>query len=554
MGDSSNLDKHFLLVNDIDASATKTWNNMEGFKSIGSFQREFTGSLDGSGYAIKGLNINYKFITDAGLFGYIGNEGKVSSLTLTETYINGGSVGGIASYNNGTITDCDVFGSLIGNRVVNGGIAGYNRGSIESCTFSGQISGGPGNVGGLVGNNFGIISKCSADGSVTGERSNTGGLVGDCYSGSISNCHANVKVAGEMQVGGLIGSCDKAVDVVDCHATGDVEGYSMVGGFVGWSYGDLLFCLATGNVSASSHSAGGLAGSLCGGIVTYCFGTGNVFAGENGDIGGFAGSIQSKTEVSRCFSTSDVSGYGDFMGGFTGVNAGSITDCYAVGDIECFSKYCGGLVGRNNGEVSNYYYAGVMTGSDEAGGLIGENWAGSIETSFWDVETTGRSSSDGGTGKESGELKERSTYEEAGWDFDSIWDILEGDDYPYLRMPIPENEPAIMDQDVDGLPDSWETCCFSDLEEGPGDDPDNDGQTNLEEYQRGKDPLIQDSPSPGEEDTDGEGGNTVIILVLVLTAIIVIVAICAIVLILVFKGRKRKSLEEIPINDPEDRN
>jgi hypothetical protein len=56
------------------------------------------------------------------------------------------------------------------------------------------------------------------------------------------------------------------------------------------------------------------------------------------------------------------------------------------------------------------------------------------------VETSGLSSSDGGTGKTTGDMQTTSTFLEAGWDFvdetangtEDIWWILEGQDYPRL--------------------------------------------------------------------------------------------------------------------------
>src|SRR5258706_16424560 len=48
------------------------------------------------------------------------------------------------------------------------------------------------------------------------------------------------------------------------------------------------------------------------------------------------------------------------------------------------------------------------------------------------------------------------------------------------------------DSDGDGLPDDWELRYFGSLSAdggGPGDDPDHDGMSNLEEYQSGTDPT-----------------------------------------------------------------
>lgn len=56
------------------------------------------------------------------------------------------------------------------------------------------------------------------------------------------------------------------------------------------------------------------------------------------------------------------------------------------------------------------------------------------------------------------------------------------------------------DSDHDGLPDEWETQFLNGVasdQQGPNDDPDGDGLTNLEEFLRGTDPA--------DPDTDGDG-------------------------------------------------
>ena len=46
------------------------------------------------------------------------------------------------------------------------------------------------------------------------------------------------------------------------------------------------------------------------------------------------------------------------------------------------------------------------------------------------------------------------------------------------------------DQDLDGLPDSWEVDYFGDTSAEPTEDPDQDGFSNLEEYEAGTDPNV----------------------------------------------------------------
>ena len=52
--------------------------------------------------------------------------------------------------------------------------------------------------------------------------------------------------------------------------------------------------------------------------------------------------------------------------------------------------------------------------------------------------------------------------------------------------------PVIVDGDQDNLPDPWEIHYFGDLAETPGNDPDNDEFTNLEEYGNGTDPTVSE--------------------------------------------------------------
>jgi hypothetical protein len=44
-----------------------------------------------------------------------------------------------------------------------------------------------------------------------------------------------------------------------------------------------------------------------------------------------------------------------------------------------------------------------------------------------------------GTGKITSEMKTQSTFTD--WDFDTVWDVIEGTTYPYLRDNIPETLP-----------------------------------------------------------------------------------------------------------------
>lgn len=92
----------------------------------------------------------------------------------------------------------------------------------------------------------------------------------------------------------------------------------------------------------------------------------------------------------------------------------------------------------------NCYSTGGVSSRGDAGGLVGHNrddpWRGTISNAFWDMEASGQTSSDGGTGKTTAEMQMAATFLDAGWDFvgetangtEDIWWILEGQDYPRL--------------------------------------------------------------------------------------------------------------------------
>jgi len=64
---------------------------------------------------------------------------------------------------------------------------------------------------------------------------------------------------------------------------------------------------------------------------------------------------------------------------------------------------------------------------------LGWNYSGTTTDSFWDTNTSGQSWSAGGTGKTTVEMKTKSTFTDAGWNFVTIWDIVEGQTYPFFK-------------------------------------------------------------------------------------------------------------------------
>ncbi|MHC4107668.1 MAG: hypothetical protein ACYSTY_06235 [Planctomycetota bacterium] len=67
-----------------------------------------------------------------------------------------------------------------------------------------------------------------------------------------------------------------------------------------------------------------------------------------------------------------------------------------------------------------------------AGGLVGFAAPGAVvSNSYWDVETSGQFTSAAGEAATTAELMTQAHFE--GWDFVAVWDIVEGETYPFLR-------------------------------------------------------------------------------------------------------------------------
>ena len=252
----------------------------------------------------------------------------------------------------------------------------------------------------------------------------------------------------------------------------NITGRDIVGGLAGYN-GDssITKCYSSGTISASGSSdrwwlsggVGGLVG-LNWGTVTDCYVNGSVtIIGEDKFAGGLIG--DNGGSVTQCFSAGSVSG-NHSVGGLVGTNPGEVTDCYSTTTVNGDSSVngnsvVGGLVGQNNkwgrgalepavGFIARCYSSGPVSGDGRVGGLVGWNAGiyieGVVSHSLWDVLTSGRTWSAGGTGKTTAEMHTGKTFLDAGWDFmsettngtEDIWWILEGKDYPRLSW---ENAP-----------------------------------------------------------------------------------------------------------------
>jgi len=250
-------DKYFRIVKDIDLSAMR---GGEGWLPIGEKgEKIFFGNVDGGNHTIRGLSIDRSDRDYVGLFGYV-KYGRLSNLTIEvregdkivgKDYV-GVLTGFIEPLSTGTTENCRVInkGTVIGNNFV-GGLVGYSNG--------------------------GNFKYCSADVHVKG-NSRIGGLIGYMNSGSVIESYATgtVLVSGQGEAGGLIGYFNSFTggavaewNISNCYATGDVTGESAaesLGGLLGiFSDGKHIGVknsYATGTITTSAESAGGLIGSI----------------------------------------------------------------------------------------------------------------------------------------------------------------------------------------------------------------------------------------------------------------------------------------------------
>ncbi|MFA7123514.1 MAG: GLUG motif-containing protein [Candidatus Delongbacteria bacterium] len=200
----------------------------------------------------------------------------------------------------------------------------------------------------------------------------------------------------------------------------DFSSMFYTGGIVGENrYGSINNCYVEGEIDSYTEG-GGIAGRNDGGIISNC----------RTDIN-FIGSSYSGGIVGRCF------------------GGALISNCYSTGSILTSEDWSGGLIGKiSDSDVINCYSAVYITSSGtDCGGLIGENNTSTFTSSFWDTEISGQAASNGGTGKTTAEMRNVSTFTDAGWDFigesvngtEDIWTI--GNDYNF-GYPYFNNEEA----------------------------------------------------------------------------------------------------------------
>ncbi|OXU15933.1 CARDB domain-containing protein [Sedimentisphaera salicampi] len=241
---------------------------------------------------------------------------------------------------------------------------------------------------------------------------NVGAVCGENDGGSILDCSAvksefadpnTVNVSGDDSIGGICGY-NSGGTITGCFSSVNIEGDSMVGGIVGEQKNSSQI---SESASAGVLNAGSSFSSKAGGIV-----------GEN-----------SNSDILNCYSFAEITGP-RYTGGIIGSNtSGTIAQCYWAGPSLSFDLYGGGVVG----DRSSGAFSGCLFDNTKGEGLTGVGSGASI----------------GIEGKTNEQLRQYDTYNTAGYDFENIWLIVDGNDFARLddtgfQPPqLPNLEPAV---------------------------------------------------------------------------------------------------------------
>ena len=400
MTDRDALSYNYVLKNDIDASGLVDAASKSTYNTIGGGNTAFTGTFDGDGHTIVGLQAN------GGIFGKLGSGAVVKDINIVSSVFTGkeagASVGAVAAENNG--------GKI-------SGISGYGN----------TVKGSGGYIGGLVGKNYGGISNSDDQSTViAGANTVAGGIAGvnggtfdwstlDAKIGYIENAQSNSAVttaglsAGQYasNLGGIVGinekhelsvlgpEFDTDINNVSAHGvTGKAGSTKISGGIVGTNNGKLTN-VYNESIIHGSEAIGGIAGT-------------NVMVDQD-DM--FASqptleNIANAVEIIGDAGSQNVGGLVGMQDHATtnqGRNTGAITGCTNVGGMVGYNtagsylnnlenspqatitgiKNVGGITGFNEGVISaddqlNLLNSGKIYGWENVGGIAGKN-SGSID-------------------------------------------------------------------------------------------------------------------------------------------------------------------------------
>lgn len=217
------LSAHYALVNNIDMKDYWADDGM-GWKTPGSLNNPFKGTLDGRGFTIANLYKEGRTDYVNGFIGYAAEGAVIKNLYFTNPVIrynkDNSYVGVVCgSIQSGEIYDCHVIeGRIEGDRDAEGQVVGGITGQavlqsrLSADSFDGEIiSPAAGAAGGIIGEaRTGTrISACKSTGRIVANTS-TGGIAGqlgfDC---GAENIYSVMDITGGSSLGGIAGEIDQ---------------------------------------------------------------------------------------------------------------------------------------------------------------------------------------------------------------------------------------------------------------------------------------------------------------------------------------------------------
>ena len=324
------LGYNYALMGDINASG------IEDYVAIGTGSAGFTGTFDGRGNRIIGLNVESG---NAGIFDTVGEYGTVKDVNIySGNFTGNNNAGAVAGVNEGRIEGVVTFGNTVKSNGNAGGIVGENA----SGTFKPNEKGDDELIDGIYDvESTGSVIAGSSDAVAGGlVGTNTGGLA-NSFSDSAVTVQSSVKLS-DTALGGVVGSNTGNVQFVDSLGVTNGANSSQVGGIIGINKGNMY--------SGYNES---------------------IVSGQD-DVGGIIGVNGDANTVENVVNATSVDG-NNYVGGLVGSNGGSVTN------------------GRNNGEINGHDYVGGLVGSnasadsvltnlvnDSSASITGENFVGGI--------------------------------------------------------------------------------------------------------------------------------------------------------------------------------
>lgn len=188
------------------------------------------------------------------------------------------------------------------------------------------------------------------------------------------------------------------------------------------------------NISKKGITGGNRVGGICGnlyyGNIENCMVTGDISGG--GYVGGIVGcnsdNYYNSSIISQCASSGNIIANSGSVGGILAYQNGgacSIENCYSIANVKAEGSYSSSAYGIGY-SAENCYFAGTISGT-----VVNHVYPIGVynTNSYYDSEKTKISGKTGALTTK--QMKQQASFQ--GWDFDNIWTIQEGVDYPKLR-------------------------------------------------------------------------------------------------------------------------